>query len=108
MESVVADGELCRGPAVQAPQQFSVGAEHPLFVLMAGNLIIDVSETEGLGVLLPAEEDTVLPDPPDGDGVMDGPGDPVGLPLLLNGGFYAFHLCINSFSRSLMSFFISS
>ena len=71
IDTVVVDGDLGGGSAVQAVQQLGVSQEHGLLVLPAGHKIVDVGESVHLGEGVPRKEDAVIPDALDGNDLLD-------------------------------------
>ena len=79
-------GDLGGGPRLLAVQQLLIGFVHTLLRVQGRHGVVHIRELIGLGILLlPDLEDTVLPQPLDGDGVLNGARHPIGflLPFLV-------------------------
>ena len=70
----VVNGDLGSGSGVQGIQQLRVAQEHLGFLRLAGDGVVDVREAHSLRELAAELKCSVLPDPLNGDGLLDGLG----------------------------------
>ena len=70
----VVNGDLGGGPSIQSVEQLGVAQEHLGLVRLAGNGVVDVREAHRLRELAAKLEGAVLPEPLNGDGLLDGFG----------------------------------
>ena len=80
---LVVDGDLGDGPGVQGVEQLRPPQEHGRLVLLGGDGVVDVGKADGLGIGAAKTKDPIRPDAADGDGVLDGAGYFVPLPVPL-------------------------
>ena len=89
VETVVVDGDLYGGAAVQTVQKLRVGKEHPLLVLLGCYLVVNVGKAEGHIIAGAGLENAVCPDAFYRDKILHLTGDFVFLLIELLHGLYA-------------------
>ena len=68
--AVIVDGDFCSRAGIQRVQQFGIAEKHSCLILFGCNGVVDIAESQRLGILAAKLKDPIRPESPDGDGVL--------------------------------------
>ena len=97
-QAAVEDGDLGGGVGGQGVEDAAVGEEDGALFLLGGGGIVDIGKAPGAAVLPSHLPDAVAVYPPNGDGLLDAPGDQKAVTLALVGGQEGFNQSLGPLS----------
>ena len=70
VQALIVDGDFCSRASIQRVQQFGIAEKHSCLILFGCNGVVDIAESQCLGILAAKLKDPIRPESPDGDGVL--------------------------------------
>ena len=70
VQALIVDGDFCSRAGIQRVQQFGIAEKHRRLILFGCNGVVDIAESQCLGILAAKLKDPIRPESPDGDGVL--------------------------------------
>ena len=70
VQALIVDGDLRGGAGVQCVQQLGIAEKHRRLILFRGDGVVDIAESQRLGILAAKLKDPIRPDAADGDDVL--------------------------------------
>ena len=70
VQALVVDGDFCSRAGIQRVQQFGIAEKHSCLIFFGCNGVVDIAESQCLGILAAKLKDPIRPESPDGDGVL--------------------------------------